>query len=80
MPVVIKNLTHIYMPGTPFETKALVEPGTYGAFVCQPEGFGTGMLKAKAIDDRIGCAILLELLREEDWVFDRGQYYMRKDG
>jgi len=23
---------------------------------------------------------VLELLREEDWVFDRGQYYMRKDG
>ena len=45
--------------------EALVEPGTYGAVVCQPEEFGTGMLKAKAIDDRIGCAILLELLREE---------------
>ena len=26
--------------------------------------FGDGMLKAKALDDRIGCAVMLELLRE----------------
>lgn len=43
----------------------LVKPGAYGAFVGQPEGFGDGFLKAKAIDDRIGCAIMLQLLKEE---------------
>lgn len=47
------------------EAKALVEPGTYGAFVGTPEALGQGLLKAKAIDDRIGCAILLQLLKEE---------------
>lgn len=44
---------------------ALVEPGTYGTFEGQPEEFGTGLLKAKAIDDRVGCAIMLKLIQEE---------------
>ena len=39
--------------------------GTYGSFVSQPEEFGDGFFKARAIDDRIGCAIMLELLKEE---------------
>lgn len=39
--------------------------GTYGSFVCQPESFGQGLYKAKAIDDRVGCAVLLTLLKEE---------------
>ena len=43
----------------------LVRPGTYGCFVGEPELFGNGFLKAKAIDDRLGCAIMLELLKEE---------------
>lgn len=43
----------------------LAPPGTYGCFVSQPEEFGGGFFKARAIDDRIGCAIMLELLKEE---------------
>ena len=43
----------------------LVELGTYGSFVTDPEVFGGGMFKAKAIDDRVGCAIMLALLKEE---------------
>jgi len=43
----------------------LVEPGDYGAFVCVPESFGDGLFKAKAIDDRVGCAVMLRLLQEE---------------
>lgn len=43
----------------------LVELGTYGAFVGTPEKLGTGLLKAKAIDDRVGCAVMLELLKED---------------
>lgn len=27
--------------------------------------FGSGMVKAKALDDRVGCAVMLELLKEE---------------
>ena len=43
----------------------LVQPGVYGSFVGEPEELGVGLLKAKAIDDRIGCAILLDLLKED---------------
>ncbi|MGI5963054.1 MAG: M42 family metallopeptidase [Lawsonibacter sp.] len=38
--------------------------GTYGTFVGEPELLGDGFLKAKAIDDRVGCAIMLQLLQE----------------
>ena len=47
------------------EAMKLAPPGTYGSFVSRPEEFGDGFFKARAIDDRIGCAIMLELLREE---------------
>lgn len=47
------------------EALELVKPGAYGAFVGQPEVFGDGFLRAKAIDDRIGCAIMLQLLKED---------------
>jgi len=43
----------------------LVQPGDYGCFVCQPEEFGDGMFKARAIDDRVGCAVMLKLLEED---------------
>ena len=43
----------------------LVEPGDYGAFVCEPEEFGNGLFKARAIDDRVGCAVMLKLLEED---------------
>ena len=35
------------------------------AFTAKPTEFGKGFLKAKAIDDRIGCAVLLRLLEEK---------------
>ena len=47
------------------EALSLVPPGTYGAFAGEPEALGKGFLKAKAIDDRVGCAVMLELLKEE---------------
>lgn len=43
----------------------LVSLGDYGVFLGEPEEFGRGFLKAKAIDDRVGCAVMLELLRED---------------
>lgn len=35
------------------------------AFTAQPSTFGDGFFKAKAIDDRLGCAVLLRLLEEQ---------------
>lgn len=47
------------------EAEKMVSVGTYGYFVCPPEHFGDGMMKAKAIDDRVGCAVMIKLLAEE---------------
>ena len=43
----------------------LVKPGTYGCFVSETAPFGNGLFRAKAIDDRVGCAVMLKLLQEE---------------
>lgn len=43
----------------------LVSPGDYGAFDSDALEFGDGMLKAKAIDDRVGCAAMIRLLESE---------------
>ena len=51
--------------GSREEALEKVPLGTYGSFVSQPEEFGDGFFKVRAIDDRIGCAIMLELLKEE---------------
>lgn len=47
------------------QAQELVSLGDYGSFVGEPEELGQGLLKAKAIDDRVGCAIMLELLKED---------------
>ena len=43
----------------------LIELGDVGVFDCDCLEFGSGMLKAKALDDRVGCAVLLKLLERE---------------
>lgn len=47
------------------EAEALVTPGDTGAFDGDIREFGDGFLKAKAIDDRLGCAVLLDLIRSD---------------
>lgn len=47
------------------EAEALIEPGEFGVFSDSCVEFGHRMLKAKAIDDRVGCAVLLKLLERE---------------
>ena len=42
-----------------------IAPGDVCAFMSEPVSFGQGFLKAKAIDDRIGCAVLLALALEQ---------------
>ena len=51
--------------GSAEEAREMVSLGDYGSFVSQPDEFGSGCFKAKAIDDRVGCAIMMELLKEE---------------
>ena len=44
--------------------RAQVPLGSYAVFAGGCVEFGSGLLKAKALDDRIGCAVLLTLLKE----------------
>ncbi|MBD5134148.1 MAG: M42 family metallopeptidase [Clostridiales bacterium] len=47
------------------EAMAQVELGDICTFVSDAVEFGDRMLKAKAIDDRVGCAVMVKLLEEE---------------
>ena len=47
------------------EAEGQVELGDPCTFLSESEEFGDGMLKAKAIDDRLCCAMLLKLLERE---------------
>ncbi len=47
------------------EAEQLVSLGEIGVFSDDVQQFGNGLLKAKAIDDRVGCAVLLDLLRQD---------------
>ena len=46
------------------ETEELVEVGDYASFDSRFVRFGDNKVKAKSLDDRVGCGILLELLKE----------------
>ena len=46
------------------QAQAMVELGEPCVFDTASEDFGNGMLKAKAIDDRLCCAVLLKLLEQ----------------
>lgn len=46
------------------EALKLVPLGTYGSFTGKPAPFSTGFYKGKAIDDRLGCAIMMKLMEE----------------
>lgn len=47
------------------EAERKVSLGDYGVFDSKCVEFGDGLLKAKAIDDRLGCAVLLKILEEQ---------------
>ena len=47
------------------EAEELVAKGDFAAFTGGPEEFGAGLLKARGLDSRVGCAILLKLLEED---------------
>ncbi len=47
------------------EAEKLVSLGEYACFDSDFVEFGDGFIKAKALDDRVGCAILIEMIRNE---------------
>lgn len=46
------------------ETKKLVSLGEFAVFDTEFSEFGEGLYKGKAFDDRMGCAVLIEALKE----------------
>ena len=52
------------------EAEKLCPPGTYATFDSAYVEFGDGFVKAKALDDRVGCWVLLEALRESGYTGD----------
>ena len=45
------------------QTEKLIEPGDYVVFDTEFEEFGRDLYSGKAFDDRVGCAVLIETLR-----------------
>lgn len=46
------------------ETKGLIELGEFVVFDTEFSEFGEGLYKGKAFDDRMGCAVLIEALKQ----------------
>ncbi|MBR2884855.1 MAG: M42 family metallopeptidase [Clostridia bacterium] len=53
--------------------KKLVEIGDFAVFDGKYTEFGENLVKSKALDDRVGCAILLELMKEK---YDSDVYFV----
>ena len=47
------------------DASSKVKLGDYAYFMTKCEPFGEGLYKGKAFDDRVGCAILVELLKRD---------------
>ena len=47
------------------DASSKVKLGDYAYFMTKCESFGEGLYKGKAFDDRVGCAILVELLKRD---------------
>lgn len=47
------------------DAQKYVSVGDYVAFTTKFEEFGDGMIRCKALDDRVGCAIVTELLKND---------------
>ena len=47
------------------EAQALVKVGDYATFATEFGAMGEGLVKGKALDDRAGCAMLVEILRRD---------------
>ncbi len=47
------------------EAQNLLNLGDYGVFAGEYTEFGDGLVKSKALDDRVGCAALIELMKND---------------
>ena len=65
IPLNIKQLYIDIGAKTKEEAEKIVKKGDYIAFNSEYIEFGKNLIKAKALDDRAGCAVLISLLKEE---------------
>ncbi|WP_077367596.1 M42 family metallopeptidase [Anaerosalibacter sp. Marseille-P3206] len=61
----IKNLYIDIGVNTKEEAEKLVSIGDYVMFNSEYIEFGNNLIKAKALDNRVGCSVLIDLLKEE---------------
>lgn len=47
------------------EAERHVQPGAYAVFATDYAEFGHGLVQGKAFDDRVGCSLLIDLLKED---------------
>lgn len=47
------------------DAEKFVSPGDYAYFISDYYEFGDGYIKSKALDDRIGCMLLIELIKSD---------------
>ena len=47
------------------EAEKYVSPGNYAAFISEYTEFGDNKIKAKALDDRVGCAAVITMLKSD---------------
>lgn len=48
------------------QAEKAVAPGAYATFATRAGPFGEGLIRGKALDDRVGCAILASVLNDAD--------------
>jgi endoglucanase len=73
IPLKLRDLT-IDIGATDKESaKKLVEIGDFAIFDGEYTEFGNNLVKSKALDDRVGCAIMLELMKED---YDHDMYFV----
>jgi len=64
-PLKIKDLCIDIGASDKESAEKLVKLGDYAVFDGEYTTFGNNLVKSKALDDRVGCAIILELMKEE---------------
>ena len=73
LPLKIKDLCIDIGAKDKESAKQLVNLGDYAVFDGEYTKFGNNLAKSKALDDRVGCAILLELMKED---YDSDMYFV----
>lgn len=64
-PLKIKDMSIDIGASSKEEAEQAVSPGDYAVFDSPFKELESGYVKSKALDDRVGCAVLLELMEEE---------------